>query len=209
MKPSASQEEYWDRVANEKTFTHPFDFSLLPDTILNDSEILDYGCGYGRTLDYLAGNGFTNLYGVDTSSELIKRAKFESAIDNYYHIQSAKIPFPESSFDCIVLFAVLTCIPSSKDQKDIVLELLRVLKPTGVVYLSDYLLQNNKINEGEYDQDGCFKTSEGAQFRHHTEQYLDALFDNFTWLQSKHITVRTLLGNEAIGYQAVLARDVL
>jgi 2-polyprenyl-3-methyl-5-hydroxy-6-metoxy-1,4-benzoquinol methylase len=209
MKTSASQAEYWDRVASEKTFTHPCDLSLLPHTIRSGSDILDYGCGYGRILSFLADNGFVNLYGVDTSLELIKRAKAESAIENYHHIQSAKLPFPENSFDCITLFAILTCVPSSEDQGDIVREVARVLKPTGVVYLSDYLMQENKIDDGAYDEDGCFVTSEGAQFRHHTKQYLDALFENFTCLQSKHVTVRTLLGNDAIGYQAILARAVL
>lgn len=103
MTTSVLQEEYLDRVANEKTFTHPFDLILLQGTIRSDSDILFYGCGYGRTLDFLAGSGFTNLYGVDTSLKLIKRAKIESTIDNYCHIQSAQLPFPENSFYCIVL----------------------------------------------------------------------------------------------------------
>ncbi|MGC4951250.1 class I SAM-dependent methyltransferase [Streptomyces sp. DT224] len=37
--------------------------------------ILDYGCGYGRTLRALEQQGFTNLTGADISPGMISRAR--------------------------------------------------------------------------------------------------------------------------------------
>ena len=36
--------------------------------------ILDIGCGHGRVLAFLAGRGYTNLYGVDRDEEVLKWA---------------------------------------------------------------------------------------------------------------------------------------
>ncbi|VAW28306.1 hypothetical protein MNBD_BACTEROID07-1113, partial [hydrothermal vent metagenome] len=46
-----SQKAYWDKVAAEKNFTLRPDFHLLRTVgIDKDAFIVDYGCGYGRTL---------------------------------------------------------------------------------------------------------------------------------------------------------------
>lgn len=70
-----NQREYWNRVANTKTFTHPLDVELVENMIKKESSILDYGCGYGQLTQELHSMGFTNIEGVDTSVELIKRGK--------------------------------------------------------------------------------------------------------------------------------------
>ncbi len=44
--------------------------------------ILDYGCGYGRTLCELRKAEFINLYDVDFSEEMIKRAKCKSQMNS-------------------------------------------------------------------------------------------------------------------------------
>lgn len=44
-----SQIPYWDCAAATKTFTHPLHLPWLGG-ISKHAAILDYGCGYGRTL---------------------------------------------------------------------------------------------------------------------------------------------------------------
>lgn len=46
MKAHNHQEQYWDKVAYDKTFTTPFDFELFSQYVNQDARILDYGCGY-------------------------------------------------------------------------------------------------------------------------------------------------------------------
>lgn len=54
-----SQTAYWDASATTKRFTHPLHTPWL-DNVKRNAAILDYGCGYGRTLDALEQQGFDN-----------------------------------------------------------------------------------------------------------------------------------------------------
>lgn len=201
---SATQDDYWNRVAWYKEFTHPLDLELLAQYLSKDSKILDYGCGYGRTITKLEKAGYKSIIGVDTSAELIKRAKTFFDMGNVYHIESAKTIFQDSEFDCVILLAVLTCVPESKHQIDIVKEIRRLIKPGGYIFLSDYLLQSFDLNEGKYDADGVFVSSEGAFFRHHTMEYLKGLFDVFKWISIKSVAVKTLSGKNADAIQCFI-----
>ncbi|WP_456363555.1 class I SAM-dependent methyltransferase [Priestia aryabhattai] len=71
---------------------------------------MDYGCGYGRTLSELKKQGYHNLYGVDFSKEMIKRAQLNSGDIQYSVINSGLLRFADNSFDSVLLFAVLTCV---------------------------------------------------------------------------------------------------
>jgi 2-polyprenyl-3-methyl-5-hydroxy-6-metoxy-1,4-benzoquinol methylase len=203
---SSTQQEYWNRVAWEKTFTHPLDLDRLSEWVSKDSAILDFGCGYGRTIIELQKAGFDSVQGVDTSLKLIDRAKTLLPTINVHHIESAKTLFESQSFDCVILFAVLTCIPNSLHQSSLITEVRRILKPDGILYLSDYMLQPEKTREGIYDEYGVFTTSEGARFRHHSDEYLQELFKDFSTLKSTSISVKTLSGNEAEAIQCFFKR---
>ncbi|RYL86386.1 bifunctional 2-polyprenyl-6-hydroxyphenol methylase/3-demethylubiquinol 3-O-methyltransferase UbiG [Sporolactobacillus sp. THM19-2] len=74
-----SQKEYWNKVASDKRFTTPFRLDLFSRYVAKDDRILDYGCGYGRTLSELSSRHFTHLYGVDFSEEMIQRARFNES----------------------------------------------------------------------------------------------------------------------------------
>ena len=50
---------------------------LFAEHVAKDAHILDFGCGYGRTLAELADAGFTDLAGIDFSETLIERGKAE------------------------------------------------------------------------------------------------------------------------------------
>jgi len=65
------QQAYWDRVADEKAFTHPLDHDWLDRFVDRQARVLDYGCGYGRSLRELAGLGYENTRGIDFSARMI------------------------------------------------------------------------------------------------------------------------------------------
>ncbi len=204
--PSSAQKEYWNNTASESTFTHPFLYDFIGKNISLKSKILDYGCGYGRIVNELRSNGYTNVTGVDTSEALIKRAKNEGEPSLFTHIPPASLPYKDEAFDCIILFAVLTCIPSSNHQNEIIKEIYRALKPGGLLYVSDYLLQDSKKREGNYDGNGVFKTTQGAFFRHHTNAYLNKLFSSLSLISKREISVITLNGNKADAIQYILQK---
>ena len=65
------QDEYWNEVANKKEFTTPFQPELFLTHVDRDAVILDYGCGYGRTLSELRGYVYKILLGVYFSEVII------------------------------------------------------------------------------------------------------------------------------------------
>jgi 2-polyprenyl-3-methyl-5-hydroxy-6-metoxy-1,4-benzoquinol methylase len=60
-----SQEKYWDKVAGKKEFTVKFKPELFAQYVGTSGRVLDFGCGYGRTLRELHDRGFKKLYGID------------------------------------------------------------------------------------------------------------------------------------------------
>lgn len=53
--------EYWDSVSETKQFTTPFQAEIFSQYVNNDAQVLDVGCGYGRTLNELYHMGFRKL----------------------------------------------------------------------------------------------------------------------------------------------------
>ena len=72
-----NQSEYWDKVAAEKTFSHPINLGLLLKYVSASSKIVDYGCGYGRLVKELLNAGLINVTGYDTSLQLVDRGRKE------------------------------------------------------------------------------------------------------------------------------------
>nr|WSZ20337.1 class I SAM-dependent methyltransferase [Streptomyces canus] len=174
---------------------------------------LDYGCGYGRTLDALEQSGFDNLSGVDTSPGMIARARSLHPSMRFAVLDTPPaIACPDASIDAVVLFAVLTCIPSDSAQRLLIGELHRVLKPGALLYLSDLLLQDDQRTRDRYARFaesygtyGVFETGDGAVCRHHPSDWFTSLLAGFETIGTRRITVATMNGNTAAGLQ-ILAR---
>lgn len=215
MSDLDSQTAYWDAAATTKTFTHPLHLPWLDGTDRH-AAILDYGCGYGRTMEALEQQGFTNLSGVDTSPRMISRARALHPTMRYAMLDTPLMPAqPDASIDVVILFAVLTCIPGDGAQRRLVGELSRVLKPGGVLYLSDLLLQDDERNRDRYARFaerygtyGVFETGDGAVCRHHPSDWFLSLLADFKIADTRRITVATMNGHESKGIQ-ILARGHL
>ena len=65
------RKRYWNEIGVLKESTTSLDMDLFLQFVKKESRILDYGCGYGRTLSELLNNGYVNLYGVDISVSMI------------------------------------------------------------------------------------------------------------------------------------------
>lgn len=202
-----SQAAYWDKVAGEKEFTVKFYPELLAGYLNQNSAILDFGCGYGRTLLELAANGYTLLYGIDISRRMLELAR--QALPSAVFVQSHEliIPFPDNHFDGVLLIAVLTSIIAAADQQKIIAEILRVLKPGGIIYAGDFLLNTDDRNreryqrfEHKYHCYGVFELDDGAVLRHHAESYIRQLFSPFAGLVFKPVIHHTMNGHESNGF---------
>ena len=203
-----NQVEYWNRVASSKTFTHPLDLNRFSQLVKKEGRILDFGCGYGRLCDELWQEGFQNLLGVDSSPQMIERARSLFPDIPFQVVASLSLPFEDSSFDAVTLFAVLTCVISNEAQEQLIRELSRILRPGGILYVSDYPLQVDERNKIRYERDrgvfgdyGTFKTADGAVVRHHTAEWIASLLSGFRKHAHFYLDLMTMNGNEARGFQ--------
>ena len=201
------QQSYWNSVSKTKNFTTPFQSDIFSTMVPKSGSILDVGCGYGRTLDELYRLGYRRLSGIDFSSGMIKRGK---NLYPYLDLQTKKsdtIDFDDNSFDAVILFAVLTCIVNDNEQRFLIDEIFRVLKPGGILYVNDFLLNDDERNitryqqyEKKYETYGIFELPEGAILRHHSKEWIQNLLNQFTKEKSEELTFITMNGHKSNGF---------
>lgn len=92
-------------------------------------KVLDVGCGTGRYSNYLLSEGFQSVYAVD----LFQKAPFEKRGFCYKQASMEKLPFEDAFFDFILAQSVLHY---AEDLDKVILELKRVLKSGGMIFLS-------------------------------------------------------------------------
>ena len=209
MMDTASQATYWDSVAHEKRFSHPLRRDWLVQYLKNpQARILDYGCGYGRTLAELAVAGYENLVGVDFSKAMLARSRVQVRGPSLIRNDGHGLPFKDNCFDAVLLFAVLTCIPDGNEQRFLLAEAARVLRPGGLLYVSDVLVNNDQRNRERYEQYaesygcyGVFELPEGVVVRHHQREWIDKLTSPFQQLEYEPFTVTTMNGNQSAAFQ--------
>lgn len=207
------QETYWDSVATEKTFTHPISLDEIREAILNDGKILDYGCGYGRTCSELISGGFNDVVGVDISSQMIARGNLLNSELNLQHFDGVTLPFPNNSFASCTLLAVLTCIPTNAGQEQVISEINRVLVPGGILFVSDYPLQQSvkyqeryRKFENEFNLLGTFRLSDGGVVRHHDMSWIHELLSQFEVINKNNIDAFSMNGNPVRIFQILAKR---
>ena len=206
MNKLLTQKEYWDKVADEKEFTTPFQMELFKKNVSKEARILDVGCGYGRTLNELYLSKFTNLSGIDISKKMINRGiKLYPQLTLKKH-ESGSLPFENNSFDAVILLAVLTCIINNIEQEKLINEVQRVLRDDGVVYINDFLINSDQRNidrykrfEAKYNEYGIFELQEGVALRHHTRVRIDELMSSYKKIIFEPVIYTTMNGNKSNG----------
>lgn len=105
-----------------------------------DKVCLDAGCGGGRFLVALSQLGAKEVKGIDISREAVGVANARLKQRGYSQSTAVEasvldIPFPNSYFDYVISSGVVHHTP---DPHKAFLELVRVLKPKGKIFLSVY-----------------------------------------------------------------------
>ncbi|MCP3923155.1 MAG: class I SAM-dependent methyltransferase [Desulfobacterales bacterium] len=200
------QKKYWDKVSDTKKFTTPFRMDLFKSHVSKNCSVLDFGCGYGRILSELRSEGFDNLTGVDYSIDMIKRGKADLPEIKLIHSTSGKLPFKNDSFDAVTVVAVLTCIVDDEALEKTVDELKRVLKPNGIIYINDFLINSDLRNKKRYEKYqghypyGVFRLPEGALLRHFDKKRLIDLLKAFNTITFDELLYTTMNGNKSNGF---------
>lgn len=122
---------------------------------LKDKKILDWGCGPGRVIRHLpmvAGNG-CEYYGTDYNSKSIDWCT-ENIKGIHFNTNSleAKLPYADNFFDVIYGISIFTHL-SEQLHQDWYMELFRILKPEGVMFLTTHGdLFKVKLTDSEIDK---------------------------------------------------------
>ena len=199
---------YWDRVAREKRFTLPLYTHWFASRMEPEAHILDFGCGPGRTLLELRRAGYNHLTGMDISSGMLRECRSRFPAAPLVHCDGWTIPLRGDSVDAVVLLAVLTCLPSDAHQLALVSEIRRVLRPGGLLYISDFLLNGDARNRERYERSapegsvyGVFKHPEGVLLRHHRPEWIAELTRAFQQLEYELFEAVTMNGNRSSAFQ--------
>jgi SAM-dependent methyltransferase len=125
------------------------------------------------------------------------------------------LPFESDTFDTVLLFATLTCIPQNEVQRALIAEVRRVLRPDGLLYISDLLLNEDPRNRERYKRGaemygafGVFELPEGVVVRHHRREWIEELTATFTQLEYEPFSVITMNGNTSAAFQYLGRREV-
>jgi len=203
------QRAYWDREAGRKTFTHLLNRGWLDTFVPRTARVLDYGCGYGRSLAELASLGYSDTVGMDFSPAMVERGRHTFPGLDLRVVEALPTTEADASFDAVLLLAVLTCIPGDRDQDAVMGEVRRLLRPGGTLYISDMPLQKDGRNLARYAPEaprfgayGIFET-DGAIVRHHDGRRLETLLAGFEVVATANTSISTMNGHAATGVQVL------
>ena len=100
-----------------------------------DRQILDAGCGTGGMMSWLeryAGKG--DISGIDLTATALS---FCRERDHKLIAQASvtSLPYPDAAFDLVTSFDVLAQLPGPDADQTAINEMLRVLKPGGIIFI--------------------------------------------------------------------------
>ncbi|OGO82401.1 MAG: hypothetical protein A2Y18_00660 [Clostridiales bacterium GWD2_32_19] len=191
----------WENVADDVRFYQEIDEELFKKYISKDDKVLDFGCGYGRTLSKLKEIGYKNLEGIDFSKKMIERAERETK-DIKYIVWDSESKLNKNCYDVIILIFVFASVYTDEEQDKILVELKSALKPDGIIFMCDALLGEDERNIARYKEFfdkygvyGTFETDNGMIARHLDYTRLEEIKNRFENINYKEQVIKTQNGN--------------
>ena len=114
---------------------------FLKNRFSPEMHILDAGCGGGRNLVYFLRSGF-RVFGIDQNAEAIEYVRRlaqtlapDLPSENFRVASVEDLPFPDKTFDAVISSAVLHFADNEQHFDQMVQEMWRVLKPSGLLFV--------------------------------------------------------------------------
>ncbi|MDO6431958.1 class I SAM-dependent methyltransferase [Flavitalea sp. BT771] len=125
--------------------------------------ILDAGCGYGRNLHWFLRNNVA-IYGVDQDAGAIHdlQGRWAAVATRFRQSAVEKLPFENDQFDHIISSAVLHFAKDTEHFRQMISEMVRVLKPSGSLFIrmtSDIGIEDKVLQAG----DGVYDIPDGSR----------------------------------------------
>jgi SAM-dependent methyltransferase len=107
---------------------------------LADTRILEVGCGRGHRLaDFQRwGAKPQHIHGVDLMPAFTAEARGNYPAYSILRASGHQLPYDSATFDLVAQFTVFTSFPSKELRQSVAHEMLRVLKPGGIILWYDF-----------------------------------------------------------------------
>lgn len=109
---------------------------------MNRRSVLDIGCGDGTWLMVFRNLGAHKLAGIELRDERCAGARRNVPEGELVCGSAHHLPWPDAHFDVVSQFVVFTSILDASLKRRIAAEMLRVVKPTGVILWYDFRVNN-------------------------------------------------------------------
>lgn len=172
-------------------------FGIVPGT-----DVLEVGCGNGKTLAALRSLG-CNVVGVDFSEEAVSSCRQLIPGVDVRRGDILDLDLDDSSFDAVVLFHVLEHV-LPEDMPKAVSEIARVLRPGGKAYVRSFSLGDMRSEKGERISDDMVVRGNGIRYRYYTEGSLREAFPNRTFEVLRRVDEPTRFGTTRSRIEAVI-----
>jgi ubiquinone/menaquinone biosynthesis C-methylase UbiE len=131
--------------------------------------ILDIGCGFGKTDFELENRGYKRIIGVDLNPSGISNAKESNRkLGKDLHFKTGdakKLSFNDGAFDFAITQAFWTTVTNIKERQKIANEINRVLKVGGMIYIADFSRTWNQTHYRKVYLEGVKKGLELGTFK--------------------------------------------
>ena len=136
------EDEIWDSSVPMRPGGIKLTEKLLNISGLKRGLILDFGCGEGHTVEYLANREF-DVTGIDKSELLIKRAVLKCPEAEFFVMENIDTLDFQDNFDGIISECV---IASLEDRQKVINKLHSFLKHGGIFIINDIMALVKKEN---------------------------------------------------------------
>jgi ubiquinone/menaquinone biosynthesis C-methylase UbiE len=188
----------WNKIAEEVRFNLDIDLERFIREVPTASDILDFGCGYGRISKLLCDADYRNIVGVDSSVNMIERGRQEYPELSLEISSGSVLPFSDASFDAVVVCAVFTCITCQDARVSQMNELCRVLKPQGLLHMVEFCADSSET----------LAPGMGVPMLHSSPAELRELVTALSIIHEEVVSTKTISGNSAKSY-SLFARKTL
>jgi SAM-dependent methyltransferase len=109
---------------------------------LENRSVADIGCGSGRWLLEFAQWEAGEIHGIELDQVRLQRAKDRLPSADLRTGDARHLPWPDNSFDLVSHFTLFSSILNDTVRRQIASEMMRIVKPTGVILWFDFRVNN-------------------------------------------------------------------
>lgn len=164
----------WDAEYRHRGRLYRGEVRLLP--VPRGSRVIDIGCGDGRALRALTGQGCSAI-GVDSARSaltLCRELHWQSSPD-LVHADAGCLPFRSRSFDLVLMFHVIGH-GFLHERNTIATEAVRLTAPGGRIHLRVFSQEDLRAEKGDLVEEGTRLRKNGLLTHYFTETEVASLF---------------------------------